>query len=460
MSAGQRPPFTPMRLLSAALGIGVIWATVLVFTTANPVDLTVALLVVLAEVLAVAVLAGPLLAVAAALASVVLVNWYLVPPYGTFQIASAENVVSLVVFTFVAVVAATLMELGTRARSRAIEAALQAELLGEVVTSTDSADPAEALERVRTGLGLDYVELLGRRDHRENSVLAASGTPTGVVSIDVSLPDGYRLRGQGAELLAPDPDFLVSLGSAAVRAYEGERLRVETQRADELASIDRARTALLASVGHDLRTPLASLRVSVDALRSPGPGLSDEDRRTLIETLGASTDRLDELITNLLDMSRLEAGVIIAHLAPTDPGDVIDQVELAVASDRVVVHLPRALPLVAADATLLERVLVNLVSNALRYSPGTSPVEITAAVRGPVVDIVVSDRGPGITAAESEAVFTPFHRVGAQADGGSGLGLAIVRGFAEAMDMSVGLHHRDGGGLVATVTMSTWAAGS
>lgn len=457
MNAGQRPPLTTMRLLSAVVGIGVIWITVLVFTSGNPVDLTVALLVVLAEVLAVAVLAGPLLSVVSALASVVLVNWYLVPPYGTFQIASTDNVVSLVVFTLVAAVAASLMEIGSRARARAIAASQQTELLGDVLTAPESADAGEALQRVRTGLGLDYVELRRHEGPRPDALLASNGTPTGAINLDIDLPDGYRLIGHGGELLAPDPDFLVSLGSAAARAYESEQLRAETERANELASIDRARTALLASVGHDLRTPLASLRVSVDALRSPGPGLTDEDRQTLMATLGASTDRLDELITNLLDMSRLEAGVVIATLSATDLGAVIDKVELAVASDRLVVDVPRAIPPVSADPALLERVVANLVSNAMRYSPPGTPIELAAHLQDGAVDLSVSDRGPGITSAESELVFTPFHRVGAQADGGSGLGLAIVRGFAEAMGMTVSLTERVGGGLSARVSMRPWS---
>ena len=127
--------------------------------------------------------------------------------------------------------------------------------------------------------------------------------------------------------------------------------------------------------------------------------------------------------------------------------------DAAVASDRVVVDLPRGLPAVSADATLLERVIWNLVSNALRYSPAQAPVDVTATVAEHVVVLAIADRGPGIATAASAAVFTPFHRVGTQADGGTGLGLAIVRGFTEAMGMHVHLRERDGGGLVASVEM-------
>jgi len=149
-----------IRVAASVIGLAAVWLTVLAFTSANPVDLTVALLVVLAEVLAVAVLSGPVLAVIVALMAVFLVNWYLVPPYGTFAIASAENVVALVVFTLVAAVAATLVEVGARARARAQVSQRQADLLGEILVIGEDDDAATAVERIRSELHLDAVELV------------------------------------------------------------------------------------------------------------------------------------------------------------------------------------------------------------------------------------------------------------------------------------------------------------
>lgn len=439
------------------MGIGVIWCTVALFTLWRPVDLSVALLVVLVEVLAIAVFAGPVLSLVAALSAVILVNWYLVPPYGTFEIASAGNVVTLVVFGLMAVVAATLMEIGARERQAAGEAARRTGLLSDIVVYGDSGDTAHVLERVRTGLGWDYVELRGVRSGEADCVLARSGVACAPPSVDVPLSEGYRLAGHAVDVSATDPDFVLSLGSAAVRAYESEQLAAETKRAEQLASIDRARSALLASVGHDLRTPLASLRLSVDALRSPAPGLSEEDRRTLLDTIAVSTERLDDFIANLLDMSRLQAGVVVARVGPMDVADVVDRAELAFASDRVIVDLPRALPKVAADPALLERMVANLISNALRYSPISQPVEVTARSTGACVVVTVSDRGPGLEAAQADEVFSAFHGVGAQSDGGSGLGLAIVKGFAEAMGIDVALRARAEGGLAAELSIPTWS---
>ena len=357
-----------VRVASAIIGTAIVWLTVLAFTRANPVDLTVALLVVLVEVLAVAVMSGPVLAVIVALLSAVLVNWYLVPPYNTFAIASADNVAALIVFTLVAAVAATLVELSGRARTRARESTRQAELLGDIVVTGEGDDAVNALERVRDGLNLEQVELIGRTGTGTAHVLAATGAATdSPVTLDVELPDGYRMVGRGAELFAPDPDFLTSLGAAAVRAFESTRMQEESLRADELEAVDRARTALLASVGHDLRTPLAGLRVSIETLSALDDSLEPGDRAALMETIESSVDRLDELITNLLDMSRLQAGALIAHPEPTDVADVVDRVLLGFPGERIDVHVGAELPAVRADPALLERMVANLVSNALRY---------------------------------------------------------------------------------------------
>jgi two-component system sensor histidine kinase KdpD len=454
---GDRRRLT-IRVASSVIGLALVWLTVLAFTHASPPDLTVALLVVLAEVLAVAVLSGPVLAVAVALAAVVLVNWYLVPPYGTFAIASTDNVVALVVFAFVAAVAAALVEVGARARSSAAESSRQAELLGDIVVVNKGDDTATALERIREALGLDRVELMGPLAGEPAPVLLAyAGSESGADAvIDVPLSDHYRMLGRGTAIFAPDPDFLTSLGSAAVLAFESERLEVESHRAEELAAIDRARTALLASVGHDLRTPLAGLRVSVDTLRATDAPLSAEDRAELMDTISVSVDRLDELITNLLDMSRLQAGAVLAHPQATDVPDVIDRVLIAAPDARVRVLLPAFLPAVSADPALLERMLANLVSNALRYSPRDTPVTVLARISQDRVRLEVRDRGPGIPPAERDQVFRPFHRVGAQADGGSGLGLAIVRGFGDAMGIAVELLPGEDGGLCACLTMQPW----
>lgn len=436
------------------IGVCIVWLTLWLVSGIDGAHLAAITLVVLAEVLLIAVLVGPWLSAASAVAAFLLLNWYIVPPTGTLRVDHPENLVTLVVFLIVAVAVAILMEMGSAARAQAVTAVSQVDLLGDVVSGVDETNPLAALETVRAGLGLDHVELRGELNGLPDQILVSTGNPSQVKSLDVSLADGFRLVGSGNEILAPDPAFLISIGNAAVRAYEGVRLIEETERANELAAIDRARIALLASVGHDLRTPLSTLRLSIETLRAGGASLNEQDRLQLQATIASSTDRLSVLIDNLLDMSRLQAGAVIAHMSETDVSEVVERVCLDYATSRLAVNIPPGLPWVAADPALLERICANLISNALRYSPDDSHIEVTAHVRGDRVVLDINDRGPGLEPGID--VFAPFHRIGTEADGGMGLGLAIVRGFAEAMDMSVDLIPRTDKGLTARVVMNAW----
>ncbi len=442
------------RLGAFVAGLAVVYATVLAASRAGVSDLTIVLLVVLVEVLLLAVLSGPLLAAVASLVAVVLVNWYLVPPYQTFEIANADNVVALVVFTLVAVVAALLVELSARARARALVSAEQAELLGDVVSIEDDLGAADVLERIRAALGMDSVELSQSRGGRREALVRVGGAdPDEEEAVRVELAEGYRLSAIGPPRLGADPEFLTSLGAAAVRAYEGDQLDVERRRAADLAAIDRARTALLASIGHDLRTPLASLRVAVDTLQAPSSVLGEEDRAALLETIDESTSRLDDLITNLLDMSRLEAGVVMVRIEPTAVDAVVARALLGLPDGRIDVDVADSLPLVSTDPALLERMVYNLVSNALRYGGQGARVLVVANPRGAQVEIDVVDHGPGIGAPERAGAFEPFRSTGDRKHGGSGLGLAIVRGFAAATGAGVDLLETPGGGLTARLVV-------
>lgn len=449
---------TGARLAALAVGLTVVWLTVLAFGARSDVDLTIVLLVVMVEVLAIGVVTGPVLAVCAALAAVVMVNWELVPPYHTFEIDNPENVTALVTFALVAIAGAALVEIGARARTRAEHSQQRAQLLGDVVAIQDKDDLLDpTLEPVRLALALDLVTLFGPGVDGPATLLQRAGTTRAEgaePTVDITLPGGYRLVGHGQPRLAADPAFLATVGAAAVRSYEGARMEAERRRAEELAAVDHARTALLASVGHDLRTPLAGLRVAVDALCQPESQLSAQDRTELLETISGSAERLDELITNLLDLSRLEAGALITQPERTDVGEIVARTVLTCAQpDRVDVVLDEPLPDVLVDPTLLERVVANLVSNALRHTASSSGVQLTAQARGGAVDLMVVDHGPGIPAAARAEVFRPFRQLSGAADGGSGLGLAVVDGFTRAMGLAVRLSDTPGGGLTATLSI-------
>jgi two-component system sensor histidine kinase KdpD len=270
--------------------------------------------------------------------------------------------------------------------------------------------------------------------------------------LDVAVPGGYRLVGAGPARMATDPRFVESLAAAAVRSYESDRMRDERRRADELSAVDSARTALLASVGHDLRTPLAGLRLAVDALQGAQP-LDPAVAAELWATVDDSTTRLDELISNLLDMSRLEAGVLVAQVEATALDAVVAGALLGRPQAPVDVEVADDLPLVLADPVLLERVVENLVSNALRYAAPTddSPVRVRARERGSVVELDVVDHGPGL--GPHDGVRERLAPGGA-ADASTGLGLAIVEGFCAAMGVALTLAPTPGGGLTARLALA------
>ncbi len=343
-------PSLPARLVVAAVGLAVIWAAVLLAEQRVPVDLAIVLLLLLALVLVLALVTGPVLGILTALATVGLVNWYLVAPYHTLTVASPDNVVALIVFTFVAGVGSALVELNGRIRARAARTQERAGVLRDVVSQGGGTDPTVSLERVRLALDLDRVSLV-RSEAGTPRLLATTGSGPEPGSgrapvVDVRVDGGYRLVGAGPERIAEDPAFVESLAAATVRSYESGQMETERQRAEELAAVDQARTALLASVGHDLRTPLAGLRLAVDALRAPDSQLDPSEAADLLETVDDATSRLDELITNLLDMSRLEAGVLLARTEPTAVDAAIAAAVLAWPHDAVTIDVSDSLPLV------------------------------------------------------------------------------------------------------------------
>jgi two-component system sensor histidine kinase KdpD len=343
-------------------------------------------------------------------------------------------------------------------RAGAARSRERAGLIADVVAKSDDADPEVSLERVREALALDRLSLV-RAGAGNPEVLATVGSgpsqSDGPAALDVSVAGGYRLVGIGPERMAEDPGFVESLAAAAVRSYESDRMESEQRRAEQLSAVDKARTALLASVGHDLRTPLAGLRLAVDALRDPESHLDAELTRDLLETVDDSTSRLDELITNLLDMSRLEAGVVMAHVRPTPVDAAVAAAVLTYPNASVTVDVSDTLPLVLADPTLLERVIENLVSNALRYAGPTPemPVHVWAHELGDAVVVDVVDHGPGLAARPTGRVPGLDGNAG-RADRSAGLGLAIVRGFCAAMDVELTFHDTAGGGLTVRLTLT------
>src|SRR5580700_751608 len=225
---------------------------------------------------------------------------------------------------------------------------------------------------------------------------------------------------------------------------------------DAIAEADRIRTALLAAVSHDLRTPLAAAQAAVSCLRSADLPLTAQDHDELLATADESLNQLAHLTASLLDVSRLQAGALPVFPRPADLGEIItcslDGLPPPVPA--VAVHCPPGLPRVMADPPLMERVIVNVTANALRYSPAGSPPLLTAGARGDRVELRVIDRGPGIPAAERDRAFLPFQRLGATGSTtGVGLGLTVSRGLTEAMGGTLTPEETPGGGLTMTISL-------
>jgi two-component system sensor histidine kinase KdpD len=277
---------------------------------------------------------------------------------------------------------------------------------------------------------------------------------------EVPAGDTLMLALRGRPLRVEDQRVIGAFAAQAAVILDRHRLSEAAAAAVPLAEGDRMRTALLAAVGHDLRTPLASAKAAVTSLRSDDIEWSAQDTAELLLTADESLDRLARLVDNLLDLSRLQAGAlsVISRWVALDEVVPLALDDLGPAGRSVVVDVPDDLPEVQADPGLLERVLSNLTANALRYSPPGAPPVITGSHLGDRVELRVIDRGPGIPPPELDRVFAPFQRLGdTDNTTGVGLGLALSRGLTEAMGGTLTPEETPGGGLTMVVSLTTAA---
>ena len=414
------------------------------------------LLLYLLAVVVLSVVGGIVVGALAAVGSFLLANFFLTPPYHTFDVESRDSVITLVVFLGVAVTVSVLVDVAARreaaaARSQAETAVLQR----EVAEPLAERSPEHVLAEIAHTFDLRTVALVETAGGVER-VLASVGQPArgAAVTVGVDIGRHRQLRGTGGEFFAEDRRLLSSLAHAASRAVDIRALATEAERAAELAVVDRLRSALLAAVGHDLRTPLAGIKAAVTTLRQPAVRLDDGDVAELLATIEESTDRLGDLIANLLDLSRLEAGALSVTASPVALDEIVARVIVERTMHDVENRVPDDLPLVLADAGLLDRIVANLVDNASRYSPAGTPVVVEAEAAETSVVLRVVDRGPGVPQEDWPRLFVPFQRLHDRgADAGVGLGLAIARGFAEAMGGQLDPSSTPGGGLTMSLTL-------
>ncbi|MFJ9607039.1 ATP-binding protein [Kitasatospora sp. NPDC101176] len=445
-----------------AAGFALPWLLTAVLSQAHEsINLTTDALIFQLGVVIVALLGGATSALLAAVTASLLLNYYFIPPIHTLTIGETNNIVALVVFAAVALAVSTVVDHAGRLTSRAARATAEAETLSTLAGSVlRGADALPALlEKSRTAFGMRTVALLSRAD---GEVIAHSGAgqpdedgaPAETTEVPVATDALLVLTGR--RLPAADQRVLTAFAAHAAAALERERLAVVAAEVEPIKAADRMRTALLAAVSHDLRTPLAAALASVGSLRSPDVEFSPEDQAELLATADESLVKLTRLVDNLLDMSRLQAGALTLHLTGIHVDEVLPRALDSLADPYAPVQpldLETAPP-VLADPPLLERVLANVITNALRHNAPGAPVLVTASHHADQVEIRVIDRGPGIAPEDRDRVFLPFQRLGdTDNTTGVGLGLALSRGLAEAMGGSLEVEDTPGGGTTMLLTL-------
>jgi two-component system sensor histidine kinase KdpD len=434
----------------------------LLLTSVSPeVGLANDMLLFLSLTVAAALLGGLVPSLASALVGSLLLNWFFTPPVHTLTIADPKNIVAIAIFVGVALSVASVVDLAARRTQQAARLRAESEILsflaGNVLRGETSLEAV--LERVRETFGMESVALLERASDVTPWTCAGSVGPRPSpcpeeADVDMPVGDHMALALTGRVLPAEDRRVLAAFAAQAAVVLDRRRLREEADQARTLAEGNRIRTALLAAVSHDLRTPLAGIKASVTSLRSDDIEWSEQDRAELLEAIEEGADRLDHVVGNLLDMSRLQTGTVTPIIREVDLDEVVPIALGGVPDASVEMDIPETLPMVSVDKGLLERVVANLVENAVKYSPQDEPVLVSASALGSRVELRVVDRGPGVPDEAKERIFEPFQRYGdAPRGAGVGLGLAVARGFAEAVGGTLDAEDTPGGGLTMVLTL-------
>jgi two-component system, OmpR family, sensor histidine kinase KdpD len=439
--------------------------TLVLASARSSLNLTSDVLIYLAAVIAVAVTGGFVPALLEAIAASLLLNYYFTPPIHQWTIAQPNNALALGVFVATGLVVSWVVDITARRTKQAVRANAESEILattaGNILRGQGAVDAL--LDRAREAFGMRSASLLecqGRGPAADWAIVASSGEDPvrrpDDADVDVPITDTLSLALTGRPLPASDRRVLAAFAANAGVALEQQRLAAQAEAAKPIAAADRMRTALLAAVSHDLRTPLASAKAAVTSLRSPDVHWDDADTEELLATADESLDRLTHLVENLLDMSRLQAGALSLFPRPSGLDEIVARAldNLDPLGRDITVEIPESLPAVYADPAILERVVVNLIENALRYSPAGKPPLISASALGDRVELRVIDRGPGIPEQDRERMFVPFQRLGdTDNTTGVGLGLALSRGLTEAMDGTLTAEDTPGGGLTMTISL-------
>lgn len=471
-------PLTPARKAigwAAAIVLPMV-CTALGLTVRGDLDVSVEIAAYLLSTLLAALYGGLWPALFCAAFSAALLNYYFTHPLDSFTIHSPSNAVALTAMVIVAVLVALVVDRAARLANQGARARTEAALLASYAQATLGPQPVEnLLTQVRESFGQESAALLERHDGQWRVLCAVGlhpGSDPDEADVLVPVTADVKLALRGRALSAGDQRVLEAAAGQALLAVRHQRLAAESERARQRAEATELRTALLSSVGHDLHTPLTSIKAAIDSMRSPRLQLSSADTSELMATIAESSGRLIGLVDNLLDSSRLAAGVVTAQLRPVGYEEVVAGAFSSISERHLVcVELDDRVPLVVADPGLLERVVANLIDNALRHGCAAAEqladegldlaavrrVAVRASGYADRVELRVVDHGPGLHKKVLETAFIPFQRLGdRQTSTGMGLGLSVAKGFVEAMNGTITAEATPGGGLTIVVSLPAY----
>lgn len=446
-------------------------------------NLTTAVLVQLSGSVTVALVGGLWPAILASLWSSLLVNYFSTPPVGTLTIQDPQDVLALLVFVGVSAAVAVVVDLSARRSKEAARARAEATTLSDLTRGTASSEDTvkdlleQALDvfNVRGAALYSLTDAVDRHNDKDWRLIASAGelaTPT--TDGTSSPPQDLRTENTeqidattrlvlfGRALPASDRRLLGAFGVHLAAQLERQQLAVSRRDVLRLAEGNTMRTAILRAVSHDLRTPLAGIKLSVGSLLQTNVRFAPDQEHELLKTIDSCSDRLDLLVGNLLDMSRITSDAAKPFLKPVRWNEVIPAALHAIPADLVRVELPPNMPEIDADPGMLERVIANIVENAVKYAPGSDIVLVgtagglsTETLAGhPAGELRIIDHGRGVPAESVLEMFRPFQRLDdIPQTTGVGLGLAVAKGFTEAMSGTLTAEETPGGGLTMVIRL-------
>lgn len=431
-----------------------------------------------------------------AIAGVLAFDYFLVPPYLTFAVSDTQYFITFIALLIVSLVVSSLTARVREQAESAIQREKQTAALYDLSKDlTSAADLLQAaniiISQISRAFGRDAVIFLP--DNQQLQIFASSpnyqpddkelavaawtyehdqpagrGTDTlpaaalrchplktsnGIVGVL-----GVHSKDQTNFLSSEQRLTLAAFANQSALAIERASLSEQARQAELLRATESLQTALLNSISHDLRTPLVSITGALSSLDEDKGMLNESARRTLIENARGEADRLNRLVGNLLNMTRIESGAIKLHLESEDIQDVIgtalEQLGSRVANRNIQINVPAGFPLVPMDFTLIAQVLVNILENAIKYSPADSTIEVSAELLDEKIRIKIADRGTGIPSEDLTRIFDKFYRVQRPENvSGTGLGLSISKGIIEVHHGTIYASAREGGGTIITIEL-------